>query len=129
MQDQERNSSIDWILRQRLPNKSHSKLSTTEKRQSKAKYVPWNSKRFEFVKKISMPHLVNSLRYIKCAKAQVAPDLLKVIEILLDTTVTRSAADREDLKPQWKSEQRPHFSRWSTSLLFTRKEAAQGGSF
>ena len=30
-----------------------------------------------------------------------------------------SSSPREDLKPYWKSENRPHFSRWSTSLLFT----------
>ena len=47
--------------------------------------------------------------------AQVAPDLLKALAILSDMTVRRSAVDREDLK----SEKRPHFSRWSTILLFT----------
>ena len=34
----------------------------------------------------------------------VAPDLLKALGILLDTTVRRSAVEREDLKPNWKSE-------------------------
>ena len=45
--------------------------------------------------------------------------LSKALEILLDTTVRRSAVDREDLKPYRKSEKRPHFSRWSKILLFT----------
>ena len=34
----------------------------------------------------------------------VAPDLLKALAILSDTTVKRSAVDREDLEPYWKSE-------------------------
>ena len=53
------------------------------------------------------------------ATARVDPDPLKVLAILSDTTVRRSAVDREDLKPYWKSEKRPHFSRSSTILLFT----------
>ena len=57
---------------------------------------------------------------ISSATARIAPDLLKALAILSDMTVRRSAVDREDLKPYWKSEKRPHFSRWSTILLFTR---------
>ena len=38
------------------------------------------------------------------ATAQVAPDLLKALPILSDTTVRRSAVDWEDIKPYWKSE-------------------------
>ena len=53
------------------------------------------------------------------ATARVAPDMLKAIAILSDTTVRRSVIDWEDLKLYWKSEKRPHFSSWSTSLLFT----------
>ena len=43
--------------------------------------------------------------------ARVAPDLLTAVAILSDTTVSRSAVDQEDLKPYWKSEKRPDFSR------------------
>ena len=43
--------------------------------------------------------------------ARVAQDLLKALAILSDTTARRSTADQEDLKPYWKSEKRPHFSR------------------
>ena len=53
------------------------------------------------------------------AAARVVPDLLKDLAILSEKTVRRSAVDREDLKPHWKSEKRPHFSRSSTILLFT----------
>ena len=49
--------------------------------------------------------------WITCAAALVAPDLLKTLAILSDTTARRSAVDREDLKPCWKSEKRSHFSR------------------
>ena len=41
-----------------------------------------------------------------------APDLLKALVIISDTTVRRSK--REDQKPYWESEKRSHFSRWST---------------
>ena len=44
----------------------------------------------------------------------------KALAILSDTMVRRSAVDQEDLKGYWKSEKRPHFSRWSTILLFTK---------
>ena len=43
--------------------------------------------------------------------ARVAPDLLKALAILSDTTVRRPAVDREDVKPYWKSEKMSHFSR------------------
>ena len=49
-----------------------------------------------------MPNPVKS--QISSATAHVAPDLLKAQSILSDTTVRRSAVDREDLKPYWKSE-------------------------
>ena len=40
--------------------------------------------------------------HISSATVQVALDLLKAIAILSDTTVRRSAVDREDLKPYCK---------------------------
>ena len=55
-----------------------------------------------------MPNSVKALGH--SATARVAPDLLKVLAILSDTTVRRSAVDQKDLKPYWKSEKRPHFS-------------------
>ena len=51
---------------------------------------------------------------ISSATAQVSPNVLQAPAILLDTTIRRSTADPEDLKPYWKSEKRPHLS-----LLFT----------
>ena len=48
-----------------------------------------------------MPNSVESLG-ISSTTARVAPDLLKALVILSDTTVRRSAVDQEDLKPYWK---------------------------
>ena len=52
------------------------------------------------------------------ATAQVASDLLKALAFLSDTT-WRSAVDQEGLRPYWKSDKKPYFSRWLTILLFT----------
>ena len=46
---------------------------------------------------------------ISTASAGVAPDLLKALVVLSDTTVRRSAIDQEDLKLYWKS-QKGHIS-------------------
>ena len=46
---------------------------------------------------------------ISSATPRVAPDLLKALEILSDTTVRRSAVHREDLKPYAKL-QKGHIS-------------------
>ena len=43
-------------------------------------------------------HGVSRKRSTKSAAAQVAPDLLKALAILSDTTVKRSAVDQEDLE-------------------------------
>ena len=66
-----------------------------------------------------MPNPVKALG-ISSATARVALDVLKaIITILSDKTVRRSAVDREDLKPYWKLEKMPYFSRRSTILLFS----------
>ena len=70
------------------------------------------------MKKTSIPNLVKSLE-CSIATPQVAPDVLKALAILSDTTVRRSVVDQEDLKLYWESKKRPHFSRWLTILLFT----------
>ena len=41
---------------------------------------------------------------ISSATARVAPDLLKALTILSDTTLRKSTVDQEDLKLYWKSE-------------------------
>ena len=48
---------------------------------------------------------------ISGATGSVASDLLKILVILSDTTVTRSAIDREDRKPYSKSDEKGHISR------------------
>ena len=47
--------------------------------------------------------------YVLSATAWAAPDLLKALANLSDTTVRRSAVNRKDLKLHWKSDKRPHF--------------------
>ena len=49
-----------------------------------------------------MANSVESFGYIKCYSSS-SPDLLQALAILSDTTVRRSAVDREDLKPNWKA--------------------------
>ena len=44
------------------------------------------------------------------ATTRVAPDLLKALAILSDTTVRKSSVDSEDLKPYWKSEKKGQIS-------------------
>ena len=54
---------------------------------------------------------------ISSVTSQVSPDLLiKALAMLSDTTVRRLAVDWEGLKPYWKLENWPHFSRGSTSI-------------
>ena len=78
-----------------------------------------NSRRLKFVWRRLNCQTLSKASDISSATAWVAPDLLKTLTILSDTTIQRSAVDREDLKPYWESEERPHFLTWSTILLFT----------
>ena len=48
-----------------------------------------------------MSNPVESLQYIKCYNSS-SPRPVEILAILSDTTVRRSAVDREDLKPYWK---------------------------
>ena len=82
-----------------------------EKRRNKAKDLTKNSTQLQFVKKTSKPNSIKGLGYLKCYSLISPRTIKKALVILSDTTVRRSAVDREDLKPYWKSEKRPHFSR------------------
>ena len=55
------------------------------------------------MKKTSMSNPIKSVGYVKCYNSR-SPRLAKPQAILSDTTVGRSAVDREDLKPCCKSE-------------------------
>ena len=55
-----------------------------------------------------MPNLVKSLE-CSIATPQVAPDILKALAILSDTTVRRSVVDQEDLKLYWESKKKTTF--------------------
>ena len=60
------------------------------------------------MKNTSIPNPVKSIGYMKCCSQS---GLLKARAILSDTTAIRSAVDRKELKPYWKLEKGPHFSR------------------
>ena len=65
-----------------------------------------------------MPKSVKGLGYIKCCcSSSTRP--VKSLSNTSGTTAKRSTVDQEDLKSYWKSEKKPHFSRRSTSLLFS----------
>ena len=80
------------------------------RKNKQAKYCACNFIRLECVKGSSMLSLVESIEI---------PDLLKVLARFSDTTVRKSAVDREDLKPYWKSEKRPHFSRQFLAVVLS----------
>ena len=63
-------------------------------------------------------HILSKALNISSATALAAPNLLQTLTILWDTTIRRSTVYQDDLKPYWKSKQRPHFFRWSTNLSF-----------
>ena len=46
---------------------------------------------------------------ISSAIARVAPDLIKTLAILADTTVKKSSVEWEDMKQYWNLEKRPYF--------------------
>ena len=63
---------------------------------------------------LNIPHLSTLENYVQCVKKVPQKQMILLFSeefFLSDTTVRRSAVDREDLKPNWKSEKRPHFSR------------------
>ena len=79
-----------------------------------------------------IPYVLNVWRRPACHTMTIALDISSVIAliafhllinsvILSNTTVIKSTVDQKYLKPYWKLQQGPHFSRWSTSLLFAIK--------
>ena len=74
-----------------LPIQNHPKLPITEKRRNSTKYLTWNSRGPKFVKKTSMPISVEGLEDLQ----------------LLEKTWNHPG-----------NKKRPHFSWWSTILLF-----------
>ena len=81
-----RDSNINWIFLWRLPIQNHSKPSITEKRRSDLSL--WRRPAWQ---------TLSNLLDISSVTARVAPDLLRALAILPDTTVRRSAVDWEDV--------------------------------
>ena len=79
-------------------------MSITEKRQIRPNNRPDLS-----LKRRTECHTLSKALVILSASARVAPGLLKAKAILSNTTVRRSAVDRDDLKQFSQSEKKPHF--------------------
>ena len=94
---------------------SHLLLRTEE---IKTKYLTWNSIRHKFVKKTSMPNPVKNLGYIKWYSLS-SPSSVKRPNNSVRYNSQKICSWLRRPKTIQKSEKRPHFSRWSTSLLFT----------
>ena len=79
-----------------------------EKNTYKVKYLTWDSIRPKSVKKTS---LLNPIECYSLSSPRPVKNPCNSIRY------RRSAVDWEDLKPYWKSEKNPHFSRWSAIIL------------
>ena len=68
------------------------------------------------MKETSMSHPIESLRYVKCYSSSSPRPIQSLSN---SVAVKRSTVDQEDAKSHWKSDKRPHLSKWSTILLLT----------
>ena len=73
--------------------KNHSKLSITEKRRNKSKYLTWNSVRLRLWRRPAYQTLSKALD-LSSATALLALDLVKTVAILSDKKIRKSAIDR-----------------------------------
>ena len=116
-------SSDLWVSRWihqtwHLCMQNHLKPPITEKRRNRAKYLTWNSVRPEFVKKTRMPSSVENLGYIKCYSLS-SPRPIKSPSNSIRHNCQKICSWLRRPKTILKIRKRPHFSRWSTILLFT----------
>ena len=101
-----RNSRINRIFLCKLPTENHLAPYITKKGQNNAKYMEFHKNYVCEEDQHAKPF--QKLWYIKCY-GWSSPR--KALAILSDITVRRYAVDPEDLKPYWKTEKRPQFSR------------------
>ena len=99
------------------------------KRQNKAKYLTWNSRRLEFLKETSMLNSVQRFVYIKCCSSRksrpikspsgsIRNNCEKIFSWSWSPETFRSSVFyQEDLKPYWKSKTATFLEGW-ISLLF-----------
>ena len=97
---------LDVLVKITIQN--HSKLSITEKRRNKTKI---SDQKFykSFIKIPSACQTLSKALNISSTTAWVAPDLIKALAILSDTTVREFVGDRWDLELCWKSEKKVLF--------------------
>ena len=103
----------------RFPIQNHSTQSTTQKRRNKAKYLTWNSIRLKFAETTCMLNPVKSLRYIKSYSSS-SPRSVKSPRNYIRYNCKNICSLLRRPIPILKIRKRPHFSRWSAILLFTR---------
>ena len=97
---------------------NHSKLSIIEKRRNKTRFLTWNSITLKLVKNTSMLNPVKSLGYIKCySSSSTRP--FKSPDNYIRYKCQKICNWWRRPKTILEIRKRPHFSRWSTILLFT----------
>ena len=90
----------------------------TDKRRNKTKYLTWNSIRPKFVKKTNMSNSVKSLGYIKCySSSSLRP--VKSPSNPIRHNCWKICSWLRRPKTILEIRKKPHFSGWSTILLFT----------
>ena len=94
---------------------NHLKPPITEKRRNKAKYL---TIKLKFVKKASMLNSVKSIGYIYYYSSS-SPRPVKSPSNSIRHNCQKICCWSRRPKTIRKSEERPHFSRWTTILLFT----------
>ena len=104
-----------------FPSRTSWSCLLLRKKEARPNIGPEIPQDLSFVKKTSMSNPVESPGYMKCHSLS-SPRPVKSHSNSIRYQCQRSAVDREDLKWCWESEKRPHFSRWSTILLFTSSE-------
>ena len=87
---------------------NHKILIKDKMRPNMSPEIPWD---LSLWRKLACQTLSEVLDILS-ATARVAPELLKALVILSNTTARRSTVDQEDLKSYWKSE-KGHISLWS----------------
>ena len=109
-----KNCSLNGILLRRLMIQNNLKLSITEKRKNKAKYLTWNSRWLTFVRKTSMLNPNKSLGYINLSSPR--PDKSPSNSIRFNCQICSSSKRSKSILETRKG---TNFSGWWTILLFT----------
>ena len=108
-------TGINGALLWQVSIQNKKKSSITMKWQNKIKNPTWSSIRLQFVKRTSVPNSVKNLGHIKCYCSSNSRPIKSPV-ILSHTPARGSAAEWEDLKPYWKSENNDIF--WGDERVY-----------